>query len=139
MCFLFKQKTAYEMRICDWSSDVCSSDLHDLTREHFDRVIDAREADLQDETPASVGELEGYCESTAAPLLYLCLEILGVRDGPAYAAARHLGVAWALVGIARAVPFHARQRRILLPVDLTESEGADRGDILELQIGRAHV
>src|SRR3546814_10637373 len=31
MCFFFfKQKTAYEMRISDWSSDVCSSDLTDL-------------------------------------------------------------------------------------------------------------
>src|SRR3546814_6313112 len=33
--FFFKQKTAYEMRISDWSSDVCSSDLiafqHDLS------------------------------------------------------------------------------------------------------------
>src|SRR3546814_17060772 len=28
--FFFKQKTAYEMRISDWSSDVCSSDLLDL-------------------------------------------------------------------------------------------------------------
>src|SRR3546814_9639542 len=27
--FCFKQKTAYEMRISDWSSDVCSSDLYD--------------------------------------------------------------------------------------------------------------
>src|SRR3546814_3823595 len=27
--FFFKQKTAYEMRISDWSSDVCSSDLDD--------------------------------------------------------------------------------------------------------------
>src|SRR3546814_17876956 len=27
--FFFKQKTAYEMRISDWSSDVCSSDLQD--------------------------------------------------------------------------------------------------------------
>src|SRR3546814_4935829 len=27
MLFFFKQKTAYEMRISDWSSDVCSSDL----------------------------------------------------------------------------------------------------------------
>src|SRR3546814_1166169 len=26
--FFFKQKTAYELRISDWSSDVCSSDLH---------------------------------------------------------------------------------------------------------------
>src|SRR3546814_10371907 len=28
--FFFKQKTAYEMRISDWSSDVCSSDLQPL-------------------------------------------------------------------------------------------------------------
>src|SRR3546814_3896886 len=28
MIFFFKQKTAYEMRISDWSSDVCSSDLN---------------------------------------------------------------------------------------------------------------
>src|SRR3546814_11159282 len=28
--FFFKQKTAYEMRISDWSSDVCSSDLVDV-------------------------------------------------------------------------------------------------------------
>src|SRR3546814_8424772 len=27
LCFFFKQKTAYEMRISDWSSDVCFSDL----------------------------------------------------------------------------------------------------------------
>src|SRR3546814_2024510 len=33
--FFFKQKTAYEMRISDWSSDVCSSDLH---REAENRV-----------------------------------------------------------------------------------------------------
>ena len=26
--FFFKQKTAYEIKECDWSSDVCSSDLH---------------------------------------------------------------------------------------------------------------
>src|SRR3546814_8639306 len=37
--FFFKQKTAYEMRISDWSSDVCSSDLHRLERA-IDNVID---------------------------------------------------------------------------------------------------
>src|SRR3546814_1896091 len=31
--FFFKQKTAYEMRISDWSSDVCSSDLLYVRRE----------------------------------------------------------------------------------------------------------
>src|SRR3546814_4499923 len=33
MFFFFKQKTAYEMRISDWSSDVCSSDLAALSAE----------------------------------------------------------------------------------------------------------
>src|SRR3546814_1688208 len=32
MIFFFKQKTAYEMRISDWSSDVCSSDLSTIKR-----------------------------------------------------------------------------------------------------------
>src|SRR3546814_20688943 len=31
--FFFKQKTAYEMRISDWSSDVCSSDLKRIPRD----------------------------------------------------------------------------------------------------------
>src|SRR3546814_9112409 len=49
--FFFKQKTAYEMRISDWSSDVCSSDLagafhaFDHRRERtVDHFIDARSA-----------------------------------------------------------------------------------------------
>src|SRR3546814_5721224 len=33
--FFFKQKTAYEMRISDWSSDVCSSDLPDPQEGEF--------------------------------------------------------------------------------------------------------
>src|SRR3546814_9918589 len=39
MCFFvffFKQKTAYEMRISDWSSDVCSSDLETGFQAEFD-------------------------------------------------------------------------------------------------------
>src|SRR3546814_3217744 len=35
--FFFKQKTAYEMRISDWSSDVCSSDLARRDRRPRDR------------------------------------------------------------------------------------------------------
>src|SRR3546814_6881389 len=36
--FFFKQKTAYEMRISDWSSDVCSSDLVALTGERLEEL-----------------------------------------------------------------------------------------------------
>src|SRR3546814_16652337 len=43
MFFFFKQKTAYEVRISDWSSDVCSSDLEarDGEREERERRRDA--------------------------------------------------------------------------------------------------
>src|SRR3546814_12463012 len=37
--FFFKQKTAYEMRISDWSSDVCSSDLRADLVDHVDRLV----------------------------------------------------------------------------------------------------
>src|SRR3546814_3904639 len=37
MFFFFKQKTAYEMRISDWSSDVCSSDLADIGNPDLER------------------------------------------------------------------------------------------------------
>src|SRR3546814_7990043 len=36
LLFFFKQKTAYEMRISDWSSDVCSSDLEEIGQQRFD-------------------------------------------------------------------------------------------------------
>src|SRR3546814_11988379 len=48
--FFFKQKTAYEMRISDWSSDVCSSDLVD------DRVLGAGAAHLGDLRERLAGE-----------------------------------------------------------------------------------
>src|SRR3546814_8917470 len=50
--FFFKQKTAYEMRISDWSSDVCSSDLNGVWHGYLmsdsgiaDTITDDREED----------------------------------------------------------------------------------------------
>src|SRR3546814_11837796 len=40
MFFFFKQKTAYEMRISDWSSDVCSSDLEEWETEIAEGAAD---------------------------------------------------------------------------------------------------
>src|SRR3546814_10109393 len=51
--FFFKQKTAYELRISDWSSDVCSSDLHiglvvrERRRCRARRTLRQREAELE--------------------------------------------------------------------------------------------
>src|SRR3546814_10218699 len=40
--FFFKQKTSYELRISDWSSDVCSSDLH--RRDGLEVLVEGRDA-----------------------------------------------------------------------------------------------
>src|SRR3546814_5713987 len=53
--FFFKQKTAYEMRISDWSSDVCSSDLLDEARAE---LLQCRREALAG-TPRTPGLAEG--------------------------------------------------------------------------------
>src|SRR3546814_2584114 len=63
--FFFKQKTAYEMRISDWSSDVCSSDLQtakrDLGTAAHAAVEAALRADLAGEArPTPIAALEPY-------------------------------------------------------------------------------
>src|SRR3546814_9009654 len=57
--FFFKQKTAYEMRISDWSSDVCSSDLADQRagkREIAMTVINTNISALRAQSGAKMAE-----------------------------------------------------------------------------------
>ncbi len=106
---------------------------HDLTRYHFDRLIDAREIDLADEPPASLAALETYAEDTASRLIHLALEILEIRDTAAAEAGRHVGIAWALTGLIRALPVQARLRRVSLPADLVSESELDVASVLELK------
>src|SRR3546814_19015038 len=54
--FFFKQKTAYEMRISDWSSDVCSSDL--ILEDRMDRKFDRDAARIADAVAHPACEIE---------------------------------------------------------------------------------
>ncbi len=101
-----------------------------LSREWFDRLLDARELDLEDAAPADRTALEAYAEGTSASLTLLALEVLGVRDQAAAQAAHHVGVAWALTGLLRAVPFHASMGRLCLPADLLAEHGVSAEDLL---------
>src|SRR3546814_691136 len=59
--FFFKQKTAYEMRISDWSSDVCSSDLPEpLSRYQIGRYL-ARAA-RKHANQRNMATVAGRCE-----------------------------------------------------------------------------
>src|SRR3546814_4676852 len=61
MCIVFfKQKTAYEMRISDWSSDVCSSDLEKVI------VGDVAAGAILDPIAARVGAEQDQLEDAAA-------------------------------------------------------------------------
>ena len=106
---------------------------HALTRSHFDRMIDTRERDLDDEPPATLAALEDYAESTAATLVYLALEVLGVTEPAARAAAREVGIAYALAGLLRAMPFHARVGRCYIPADIAVRTGFDPQDYAGLR------
>src|SRR3546814_10200036 len=58
LVFFFKQKTAYELRISDWSSDVCSSDLcadHDGVAERLRRDTDTARDDARLAAAAGAG------------------------------------------------------------------------------------
>src|SRR3546814_5079154 len=67
--FFFKQKTAYEMRISDWSSDVCSSDLSEDAEEkpkfaslrpgQSMHTISLEEALVLFQLPRTLGDLDG--------------------------------------------------------------------------------
>jgi phytoene synthase len=92
-----------------------------LSRAHFERLIDGRESDLEEEPPADLAALVDYAEATSASLAALALEVLGAAGEAAERAARDVGIAWALVGTVRAVPFHARFRRLRLPRALLDA------------------
>jgi phytoene synthase len=105
----------------------------DLTRYHFDRLIEAREADLEEAPPADLAALETYAEDTSSRLIWLALESLGMCDAASAEAGRRIGIAWALVGLIRALPFQARAKRHTLPTKLAAEAGLDEGDFFELR------
>jgi NADH dehydrogenase [ubiquinone] 1 alpha subcomplex assembly factor 6 len=106
---------------------------HALTRAHLDRMIDSRERDLADEPPADLAALEDYAEGTSATLLYLTLEVLGVHEPAADAAAREVGIFYAVAGLLRALPFHARAGRCYIPADIAARAGLDPADYANLR------
>jgi phytoene synthase len=104
-----------------------------LTREHFDRLIDARETDLADEPPASLAALENYAEKSSSQLIYLTLEVLGARGPVATDAGLHVGIAYSLAGLLRAMPFHARAGRRFIPTDIAERAEVSEQDYRALR------
>lgn len=92
-----------QTRLTHWNADL------------FHRVIDAREMDLEEEAPATATRLWHYCAETTSPLLQLA--------GDEAEQANIAGSCYAMTGLLRAVPFHAAQGKIFLPLDLLAQYG----------------
>jgi phytoene synthase len=105
-----------------------------LDRTAFGRLIDTREADLEDAPPKDMRALEAYAEGTGAPLLSLALRLAGAENADPEAA-RLVGTAWSLTGLLRAVPFHARQKRLYLPEEVLAANTVRIQRLLDLNPG----
>jgi phytoene synthase len=113
---------------------------HGLTHAHFETLFEARRADFAETGFADMTKLTAYAEATSVPLTLLVLEVLAGAESrepgsPVAVAGRHVAVAWALTGLLRAVPFHARQGRVSLPLDALAAAGIARDDILRAKPG----
>src|SRR3546814_4967320 len=80
MFFFFKQKTAYEMRIIDWSSDVCSSDLAAGRGSDRLEILHARGRHLFDEAVVREGPGRGHAILVEIPA-FAAGDPDGVRGG----------------------------------------------------------
>src|SRR3546814_20602362 len=94
--FFFKQKTAYEMRISDWSSDVCSSDLVHGHRTDIQPISadhghgQTRNADIEDRHGSSINEAQPHPlagAKEAGPVFLRSMTIHEVSVG----GGRHIG------------------------------------------------
>src|SRR3546814_8099160 len=93
--FFFKQKTAYELRISDWSSDVCSSDLHDRIGFHLGLGRRRRRNEGDARAVRRPGEAFAHARQRMVGIVDRCdppraRSVGGGDDQPAIAEIRHL-------------------------------------------------
>lgn len=101
---------------------------YDLPHELFETLLYAREFDLEDVVPETLEGLEKYADVTTTPLNKLALLIMGDKDDES----DNLSKAYALIGLVRAIPFHASQGRNYIPVGCTPVVVLERaGELLK--------
>src|SRR3546814_15461033 len=106
--FLFKQKTAYEMRISDWSSDVCSSDL-DLAGAVLGEVEAQQPGAAAHDAGQFLGVVELQPERDAEPLAQRRRD--QSRPGGRRSEERRGGTGWVSPFRSRWTPYHSKNKR----------------------------
>jgi len=104
-------------------------DAFGLSRDQFDRIIDGRQFDLEDEPPEDAGALLNYVSATSGALTCLAAKICGLQDWDEQA--ETVGRIWGLTGLLRAFPHHAAQRRVYIPKDILRLASVTADDLVE--------
>jgi NADH dehydrogenase [ubiquinone] 1 alpha subcomplex assembly factor 6 len=104
-----------------------------LNRDDLDALIDAREVDMDDAAPSDMRALETYAADTSGLLSRLVMQTLGVTSDTTLSAASEVGSAWALVGLARSVAFHAQHQRIYIPAELLSEYEVEQRRLFDLK------
>lgn len=94
-------------------------------------LIEGRSFDLYDDPMPTRGDLEGYCGETSSSLIRLAsIVLVDGRDPGGAEAAGHAGVAYAITGLLRALPWHAARGQLYLPADILSRHGVTREDVV---------
>jgi len=81
---------------------------------------------------ADMGALEQYADATSGSIMRLAARVLGESSDEL---AREAGIAYALAGLLRAIPFHAARHRLFLPADLISTQSLSPEEIFAGQSG----
>jgi len=94
--------------------------VHDkkLTRRFLERLIEAREADVEVVQLNTVQEITRYAEESVSSRLYLTLECMGIQNDQADEVASHAGVGIGVLTNLRAAPYRVAMGEIPIPVEL---------------------
>jgi len=104
----------------DWLGDGFPAEV----RTRLDAILTARELDLEDSAFPTLDSFRDYAAATGGTLLELGLHATGTAGKGVEPVARHVGTAYAITGLIRAIPFAGTVGRMLIPQDVLAHVGA---------------
>ncbi|XP_065363800.1 NADH dehydrogenase (ubiquinone) complex I, assembly factor 6 homolog [Calliphora vicina] len=104
-------------------------DSHKLNKLYLKRLVNARDRS-PNEPFITLKDLETYAEQTYSSLLYLLIELTGVKDLNVDHVASHLGKAQGIVTLLRAIPYTKRSQALSIPQEILIKHGVSQERVL---------
>jgi len=88
-----------------------------------------KDAELQTPAHLTIDSLTAHAESTSSTVLYLFLSLLSLPSSNLSHAASHLGTAQTITTLLRALPFHSKNKRMVIPAEITAKHGVKQEEV----------